>query len=44
MDEYYWVDVGDAPSKEMWLRVKEATNDHPSINWASDYLMDERFK
>lgn len=36
-DTCYWVDIDEAAKSEMCLRVNEAGNNHPSINWAEDY-------
>ncbi|MDX1746185.1 MAG: group I intron-associated PD-(D/E)XK endonuclease [Halobacteriales archaeon] len=36
----YWVDIQDAPSRKMLLRY-EAAIDHPAINWAADFELDE---
>jgi len=37
LDSSYWVDIEDAPNSGMELRVDEAELDHPSINWANEY-------
>lgn len=35
--EMYWIDIEDATDQKMELRY-EAEIDHPSINWASEYV------
>ncbi|WP_255198622.1 group I intron-associated PD-(D/E)XK endonuclease [Halorarius litoreus] len=38
-ESLYWIDVAEATTQKMELRF-EASIDHPSINWASDYAFD----
>ena len=39
IDKLYVVDVEDAPSSEMSLRIKRPQIDHPNINYAEDYTL-----
>ncbi|WP_265109688.1 group I intron-associated PD-(D/E)XK endonuclease [Halosolutus halophilus] len=38
-DQLYWIPIDDATEQKMELRF-EASIDHPSINWATDYEFD----
>lgn len=40
----YWVNVNNAASGNMSLRVEEPERDHPNINYHRDYLFSEAFK
>ncbi|WP_435196776.1 group I intron-associated PD-(D/E)XK endonuclease [Natronomonas sp. EA1] len=37
----YWIPIDEATTQKMELRF-DATLDHPSINWATDYTFDRR--
>lgn len=37
LDNLYSVPVEDAPSRSMSLRLRSERDDHPMINWASEY-------
>lgn len=40
LDSAYWVSIDDAPDSAMELRVDDAEVNHPSINWAEEYEME----
>lgn len=40
-EELFWIPIRDATKLKMDLRF-EAAIDHPAINWADDYRLDER--
>ncbi len=38
-EQLFWIPIEDATAQKMELRY-EASIDHPSINWAADYVFD----
>ena len=38
-ESLYWIDIDEASTQKMELRF-DAEIDHPSINWADDYVFD----
>lgn len=40
-EDLYWIPIEDATKQKMELRF-ESKIDHPSINWADDYIFDGR--
>lgn len=42
-NEYYYVPIQNANSADMWLRVDEAMQDNGRVNWAYNYLLEDRF-
>ena len=43
-DDFYYIPIEESSEGDMRLRVEEPKKNHPSINWASDYLLTENFK
>jgi hypothetical protein len=40
-EQFYWIDIAEATQRKMTLRLSEADIDHPSINWAEEYELDD---
>lgn len=38
-DQVYEVPISEAPKTQMELRLTDSKTDHPSINWASEYVL-----
>lgn len=43
VDGVYWIDIEDAGKRSMSLRVEPASVDHPTINYADDFTLEEQF-
>lgn len=44
IDECYIIDLKEFQNTEVRLRVEDAKKNHPSINWADEYLLKEFLK
>jgi len=43
-EDFYYIPIAESSEGKMRLRVEEPKKKQPSINWADEYLLTERFK